>query len=49
MLLIKIFHNILYLSMSSQTDSTKVETHVLAKYSIIKKVGSGAYGHVWKV
>ena len=30
-------------------DSTKVEAHVLAKYSIIKKVGSGAYGHVWKV
>ena len=35
--------------MATQNDSTKVETHVLAKYSIIKKVGSGAYGHVWKV
>ena len=27
----------------------EVEQHVLARYSLIKKVGSGAYGHVWKV
>ena len=33
----------------SKTDVTKVEAHVLAKYSIVKKIGSGAYGHVWKV
>ena len=27
----------------------EVEHHVLARYSLTKKVGSGAYGHVWKV
>lgn len=27
----------------------EVEAHVLARYSLLKKVGSGAYGHVWKV
>ncbi len=27
----------------------EVENHVLARYSLTKKVGSGAYGHVWKV
>ena len=29
--------------------SEEVEAHVLKKYSLLKKVGSGAYGHVWKV
>lgn len=29
--------------------SEEVEAHILRKYSLIKKVGSGAYGHVWKV
>ena len=29
--------------------SEEVEAHVLARYSLTKKVGSGAYGHVWKV
>ena len=29
--------------------SEEVEQHVLKKYSLVKKVGSGAYGHVWKV
>ena len=29
--------------------SEEVENHVLKKYSLVKKVGSGAYGHVWKV
>lgn len=23
--------------------------HVLARYAVVKKIGSGAYGHVWKV
>jgi mitogen-activated protein kinase 15 len=27
----------------------QVETHILNKFELIKKVGSGAYGHVWKV
>jgi len=27
----------------------EVETHVLRKYNLIKKIGSGAYGVVWKV
>lgn len=26
-----------------------MEQHILRKYSLIKKLGSGAYGHVWKV
>ena len=29
--------------------SEEVENHILKKYSLLKKVGSGAYGHVWKV
>ena len=29
--------------------SEEVEEHVLERYSLLKKVGSGAYGHVWKV
>ena len=29
--------------------SEEVEKHVLARYKLTKKVGSGAYGHVWKV
>ena len=29
--------------------SEEVESHVLAKFKVIKKIGSGAYGHVFKV
>jgi mitogen-activated protein kinase 15 len=29
--------------------SEEVEAHVLKRYTIVKKVGSGAYGIVWKV
>ena len=29
--------------------SEEVESHILKKYTLIKKLGSGAYGHVWKV
>ena len=29
--------------------SEEVEAHVLKRYTLTKKVGSGAYGHVWKV
>ncbi len=29
--------------------SEQVEAHVLKRYKTIKKIGSGAYGHVWKV
>ena len=29
--------------------SEEVEAHVLKRYNILKKVGSGAYGIVWKV
>ena len=31
------------------SDTEKIDQHVLDKYKIIKKLGSGAYGHVWKV
>lgn len=27
----------------------EVDPHILDQYSLLKKVGSGAYGHVWKV
>ena len=29
--------------------SEEVESHVLARFKVIKKIGSGAYGHVFKV
>ena len=27
----------------------KIDAHILSRYKIIAKIGSGAYGHVWKV
>lgn len=30
-------------------DNERIDQHVLDKFKIIKKLGSGAYGHVWKV
>ena len=42
------FINHLYLIMS-QSNSTYIESHLLKRLTILKKVGSGAYGHVWKV
>lgn len=27
----------------------QIEPHILENYQIVKKIGSGAYGHVWKV
>lgn len=35
--------------MSYQNQSAFIEEHVHRRYHIVKKVGSGAYGHVWKV
>jgi len=35
--------------MSSLTHPTSIENHILKRFTILKKVGSGAYGHVWKV
>lgn len=26
----------------------KIESQILEKYQVLKKLGSGAYGHVWK-
>ena len=26
-----------------------LESHILSKFKVIKKIGSGAYGHVWKI
>lgn len=31
------------------SQTSQIENHILKKYNILKKVGSGAYGHVWKV
>ena len=33
----------------SQNQTNQIESHVLRRYTVMKKVGSGAYGHVWKV
>jgi mitogen-activated protein kinase 15 len=27
----------------------EIEQHILKRYEVLKKVGSGAYGHVWRV
>ncbi len=27
----------------------EVESHILRRYELVSKIGSGAYGHVWKV
>lgn len=27
----------------------QIEQHILAMYKVIKKIGSGAYGHVYKI
>lgn len=27
----------------------EIEQHVLKRYEVLKKIGSGAYGHVWRV
>lgn len=44
-LLQRIIINSYYLTLMSE----EVDNHVIAQYKIIKKIGSGAYGHVWKV
>jgi len=31
------------------SDNEKIDQHILSKFQVIKKLGSGAYGHVWKV
>lgn len=33
----------------SQNQTNQIESHILKRFAILKKVGSGAYGHVWKV
>ncbi len=35
--------------MSYSSQSTNIEDHIHRRFNIVKKVGSGAYGHVWKV
>lgn len=35
--------------MSSQSNANFIEAHVLKRFTVLKKIGSGAYGHVWKV
>ena len=32
-----------------QSNTSHIENHILRRFNVIKKVGSGAYGHVWKV
>jgi len=31
------------------SNSNYIENHILNRYNIIKKIGSGAYGIVWKI
>jgi serine/threonine protein kinase len=40
---------IISFSKIERTMTEEVEAHVLRRYNLLKKVGSGAYGHVWKV
>ena len=35
--------------MTYQNQSAFIDEHVHRRFNIVKKVGSGAYGHVWKV
>ena len=35
--------------MSYQNQSNFIEDHIHRRFTVVKKVGSGAYGHVWKV
>ena len=31
------------------SENDKVEGHIIKRFDIVKKIGSGAYGVVWKV
>lgn len=33
----------------SQGQATMLESHIHSRFNVLKKLGSGAYGHVWKV
>lgn len=33
----------------SQNHAAFIENHIVRRFNILKKIGSGAYGHVWKV
>lgn len=33
----------------SQSNASYIEGQILRRFNVIKKIGSGAYGHVWKV
>jgi mitogen-activated protein kinase 15 len=35
--------------MSSIPNDESIDDNILLKYTIVTKMGSGAYGHVWKV
>ena len=41
--------NIFLINIMSQNQTNQIESHILKRFAILKKVGSGAYGHVWKV
>ncbi len=32
-----------------QKHATFIESHILRRFNVLKKVDSGSYGHVWKV
>ncbi len=40
---------IIRIKVMSQSHATYIESHIMRRFTILKKVGSGAYGHVWKV
>ena len=31
------------------SDHEKIESHIAKRFEVVKKIGSGAYGIVWKV
>lgn len=39
--------NLLYNNIIGMSEN--IDHHITALYKVIKKIGSGAYGHVWKV
>ncbi len=49
MIRIKLIDKVIIFSNYLTLMSEEIDNHVIAQYKVIKKIGSGAYGHVWKV
>lgn len=49
MIRIKLIDKVIIFSNYLTLMSEEIDNHVIGQYKVIKKIGSGAYGHVWKV